>query len=162
MYGGTILGGQYTVTWNGVALGLMQGDEGVPTIVTRASARMVENTDGYGDGQLGGHYRGVRGRAMMRCLEYTAGVIAAMHPWGTDGAAGVVGRDLYDLAQSLVLTRVVGQSASLVPATVTALKALQAPDADVTQKYGPLVREAPLEFVLFLNGAAPGVLYTKT
>jgi hypothetical protein len=163
MYAGQILAGQYTVTWNAVPLGIMQGDEGVPSIVHRASARMVENSDAYGDSQIGGVYRGARGRYMSRCLEYMTGTIAAMWPWGPAvGDVGIVGRDIYELAAPLVLTKVAGQSVNLIPATLTAAKAILAPDFDINLRYGPLVREVALEMILFLSGAQPGKLYTLT
>lgn len=166
-FGMTAVFGQYTVTWNATSLGIMQGEQGVPTIVTRGQARMIENSDAYGDMQLGGPYRGVRGRAMMRCLEYKAGTIAAAWPWGSDGVAvvatsGPIGRDIYDIAQPLVLTAIAGTPAAASPATLTASKTLLAPDFDVSLLFGPVLREVPLEFVLFPFTSTNTVLYTKT
>lgn len=161
----TIIGGPYTVTWNSLALGIMEGDQGVPTVVTRSMARMVESSDQYGAVQLGGFYLGARGRAMMRCLEYDAATIGASWPWGVDGALGVVGRDLYELSKTLLLTRASDTNSftpGLTPATLEAQKAILAPDHDVTLMFGPMVRTVPLEFILFPYGSAPGTLYTKS
>ena len=165
-FGMTAIFGQYTVTWSGTSLGIMQGDQGVPTIASRGMGRMIDNSDAYGDMQLGGIYRGVRSRAMMRCLEYKTGSIAAAWPWGADGVAvvattGPIGRDLYDMSAALVLTVVAGTPAATSPASLTASKTLLAPDFDVQLMFGPVLREVPLEFILFPYTSTNTVLYTK-
>src|SRR5262252_2977636 len=105
MYGGQFIGGPYTVTWNGTALGMAQGDAGVPQLLFRHFIRWVENTDQKGDARLGGFFRGTRGRFTMRCQEYKAATIAAAWPFGGgQGLIPQVGQDVYTLAQPLVLT----------------------------------------------------------
>jgi hypothetical protein len=164
MFDGESIAGRYTATWNAVALGIMYGDDpGIPTIVTRNMVRLIDNTDRGGDMVMGGVYRGVRGRALMRCLEaYKAGVLAAKWPWGADGKVGVIGRDPYDLAQALVLTAMAGTPAATKPASLTASKAVIAPDVDIKDTYGPILREVPLEFLLMPYDASGDTLYTKS
>ena len=170
---GVFVFGQYSMQYAGSLMGLMQGDAGVPTIVTTAMARLINNTDGYGDCELGGVFRGVKGRVQCRAQEYKAAVLAAAWPWGADGTVGVIGRDLYDLAAPLILTAITGTPAftQAAPASLTINKAIIPPDFNVSLAFGPILREVPLEFIMFLVGnggpttpttQATGILYSKT
>ena len=121
------------------------------------------------DCDLGGVYRGARGRAVMRAQEVNAGVLAAAWPWGSDGQIGVIGRDLFDISKGIVLTAVAGTPAAVLdaPASLSSSHAIISPDFDISDAFGPILRETPLEFTLLsypLNDSpgGPQLLYVKT
>lgn len=162
MFGGTAIMGPYTVTWDTMPLGIMVGEEGVPTYLHRYSTKLIDNTDAKGRQILGGTYLGPNVRARMRCIEYKAGPIAALWPFGANGKSGQVGRDVYDLAKILVFTAVLGTPAVATPASRTSNKTLLAPDFDVQLQFGPMVREVPLEFLCMLYDATGDAFYVDT
>ena len=146
----TIICGQYTLTLGGTALGIMNGDEGVPTLeFVGPLVKPIDNTDAYGDMEIDGILRGVKVFAQMTCLEYKAGPIAAVWPYGTIGLAGVIGRLAYNVSAALVMTSVTGTPSVATPATLTASKALLAPNFAARLRYGPVLREVPLRFHLY-------------
>lgn len=158
--------GTYTVTFAGVAMGVMDGGEqGVPTIVTQSMGKEITNTDLYGDQLLGYIYRGMRARIMLHCREAeNAAVRSALWPWSTEGRQGVIGQDGYDLSAAVVLTAVAGTPAATKPASLTASKCVIKPGFDVARAFGPVERTVKLEMDLMTYNVAantPG-LYTRT
>jgi hypothetical protein len=147
--GETIICGQYTVTWNSVALGIMQGDAGLPTIEHSYVEEPIANTDAYGKTVIDGVYQGVNVFASMTCMEYRAGSIAAWWPFSTLGRLGVIGRLLYDMSSPLVLTAIAGTPAAASPATLTASKTILAAGFGTRLLFGPTVRTVPLRFRLY-------------
>lgn len=146
---GTFIAGAYTMTWNSVALGIQRGEQESPSLEFQAFMEEIRNTDAYGRMLLDGIYLGGDYTFSCFCKEYKAGPIAAMWPFGTFGVAGVIGRLMTDLAQSLVLTSVTGTPAVATPASLTATKTLLAPNFPVKLLYGPTLREVPLRLNLY-------------
>lgn len=136
----TIIVGQYTATWNSVALGIMEGDAGVPTIYPAIKGQPIDNTDKYGKSRIDGIYLGADWFAAFVAMEYKAGTKGVVWPFATWGQMGVIGRLWYNLAQPLVLTAVSGTPAASSPASLTASKALIDPGAQPRLVYGPSLR----------------------
>lgn len=157
--GETLVCGQYTVTWNSVALGIMLGDSGLPVIEGSNTGEPVGNTDTYGKSMIDAIYQGGNFFASMTCAEYKTGSIAAWWPFSTLGQMGVIGRLYYGLSQALVLTAVSGTPAASSPASITASKAILAPGFSSRLIFGPTLRNVPLRFQLFpylVGGSTPG------
>lgn len=145
---------QYTVGWNGLTLGIMEGDAGCPTLECVNHAEVVNNTDAYGKTTIDAIYQGGDWFAQMTCIEYRAGSIGAVWPFGQLGVLGVIGRLYYaSIASSLVLTAIAGTPAAASPATLTATKAVIAPGFSSRWLFGPTLRKIPLRFQLLPTGA---------
>ena len=162
--GETLIAGSYTVTWNSVSVGMMEGDQGCPTLEQNTHAEMVNNTTTYGKSQIDGVYQGADWFAAYTCEEYRTGSIAAFWPYGTFGLMGVIARLLFGLSAPLVLTVVAGTPAVGSPNTVTASKAILAPGFNGRLLYGPTLRKVPIRQVLFPFDTGGGVIgwFTQT
>jgi len=162
--GETLICGQYTVTWNSNALGVMLGDSGLPTIENSNKGEPVANTDAYGKTTIDAIYQGGDYFASMTCLEYKANTIAAWWPFGSLGVMGTIGRLYYNLSQPLVLTAVAGTPAASSPATLTASKAILAPGFSSRLLFGPTLRNVPLRFQLlpYLIGGTTAGWFSTT
>lgn len=149
--GGEILAaGQYTATYGGVALGMFEGDAGVPTLEHLVKSEPVDNTATYGKATLDHIYQGVDYFISMICLEYRAGPLAAFWPWAsTLGQMGIIARLAYDLSAPLVLTTIAGTPAATTgPATLTANKTILTPGFMPRVLFGPTLRKIPLRLQL--------------
>lgn len=160
--GESLLAGQYTVTWNSVSLGIMEGDQGVPTISQQTAAEMVGNTDAYGKSNIDGIYQGANWFAQFTCMEYRAGSIAAFWPYGTLGVMGTIGRLLYSLSAALVLTAIAGTPAAATPATLTASRAILAPGYNTQLLFGPTLRKVPIRQMLFPYSSGGNIVWFTT
>ena len=49
-----LVDGQYTLTYNSVALGIMEGDSGIPTLEPTIHAQPIDKTDAYGENRRPG------------------------------------------------------------------------------------------------------------
>lgn len=133
-----------------MALGIFEGDAGLPTLEKTDSAEDVGNTSAYGKTVIDAVFQGTNWFAQMTCLEYKTGPLGAFAPYSaTLGALGTVGVLLYSLAQPLIFTAVAGTSASASPATLTASKTILLPGFTSRLMYGPTLRKVPLRFRLF-------------
>lgn len=145
----TIAGG-YTVTWNGVAVGMLEGDGGLPTVDQSGQSETLANTSVYGKTPIDDLYLGNAPSASMTCLEYRAGSAAAWWPYNaTLGRLGTIGVWMYSLSATLALTAIAGTSASATPATWTASKTVLMPGFATRLVYGPTLRKVPLRFRLY-------------
>lgn len=163
--GESIIVGQYTVTWNSVAMGIMVGEEGLPTIYQFQRSKPINKTDKYGATKIDSVYLGKDYVAEYLCQEYKTGTIAAYDPYGSSfGLLGTIGRLKYNLAQALVLTVVAGTPAAGSPNTLTANKAILADDHQGKLVYGPEVRTVPIKQDLLLYDTGSGVYgaFTQT
>jgi hypothetical protein len=146
--GEVLVVGSYAVTWNAVSLGIMHGEEGVPTIIQVPKSRPINNTDKYGDSKIDSIHRGVEYWAEMVCQEYLKG-LTALCPWAAAfGEHGLPGVLKYSFAAALVFTAVAGTSAATSPATLTASKAVLADDHQTRLPFGPVLRTVGLRFDL--------------
>lgn len=154
----SIIAGAYTATWNGVALGIFEGDSGLPTLSHQIMAQNIDNTSLYGRALIDAVFQGMAVSFQMVCMEYKAGTVAAAFPQNAVmGRMGTVGRLHYaSLAAALVMTAVAGTPAAASPATLTAPKTCLAPGVDVSLAFGPVVRTVPLRLVSFLADVGGG------
>lgn len=159
----TIICGQFTVTYNSVALGIFEGDAGSPGIERINHGAPIANTDAYGKTMLDYIYQGVDYVFSGVCMEYKAGPIAAWYPWSaTAGALGTIGRLAYAVSLALVLTAVSGTPAAATPATLTASRAIIPPTDTSKIMFGPMVRTVPLRLQLLPYTSGSVIFYSQT
>ncbi len=134
-----------------MALGLMQGDAGVPTLSHTNKAQPIDSTDAYGRATIDSIHLGIDWFIAFTAMEYSkAGVMAAWFPWhATLGKMGVIGRLYFSLAQALVMTAIAGTPAATSPATLTASKSIGAPNFNTQILFGPVLRTLPMRLQLF-------------
>lgn len=144
----TFIDGAYTLTWNSVAIGICLGDEQSPLLEYTPLQKPIDNTDRYGRSLIETIYTGGNWVAQYTALEYKAGPIGAAFPFGSLGVMGIIGRLGSDIAQALVFTSTAGTPAASTPATITAAKAIIAPNWNVRLLYGPTLRMVPIRQIL--------------
>jgi hypothetical protein len=165
--GEVILAGEYTVTYSGQAMGIMEGDAGLPTLSQQNKGEPVANTNRYGKSTIDGFYQGGDWFCQFTCLEYTANTLAAWWPFSaTLGLMGVIARRYFDMAQALVLTAVAGTPAfaAASPLTLTSPRAILAPGYNTQTLYGPTHRKLPVRLQLFPFNTGGAVIgwFTET
>jgi len=161
--GEIVLAGAYNVTWNGAAVGMMEGDAGVPTLEQTTHVESINNSTTYGKSTVEGFYQGADWFASYTCLEFRPGSIAAFWPYsGTMGLMGTISRAMTDLAQALVLTAVAGTPSNLSgqpgSTSLTAGKAMLAPGFNGRLLYGPTLRKVPIRQILLPVNTGGGVV----
>jgi hypothetical protein len=158
--GETLVVGPYTATWNSVALGVFEGDAGLPSLEHQAAGEDVGNTSAYGRTVIDSVYLGANWFSSFTCIEYKAGPISAFWPYhATLGRLGTIGVLLYTLSQALVLTAVAGTSAATAPATLTASKSILLPGFTPRIMFGPKLRTVPLRMRLFPYDSAGAIIH---
>lgn len=142
--------------WNGVTLGT-QNDDGY-VLTGTYQGQEVNATDAYGMTLVEAIWRGLNWRVSFTAMEFNkAGVLAAIQAFGSSGAPQTtftptlqsVGDRYSKFSQALVLTAVLGAYPPTMPATLTALSAVMAPQSNLRLMMTSKVREAPIEMVLF-------------
>lgn len=124
---------------------------------------MINKSDVYGDALLDLIYRGCDWYFQTEFMEYKAGPLAAAHPWGSAiGVQGIIGRLGSDVATSLVLTSTVGTPAVATPATLTATKAILAPNSNPSAQFTSRLRTLPVRLALLPIDAGGGVIRSFT
>ena len=144
----SFIAGPYTVTYNALALGIMQD---APSIeITSAADEIIG--DNLGDTVQDGVYRGGNCFVDLVLQEFdAAGAAGAFAPFADWGKVGQPGKLLSSFAKALVFTAVAGTTST--PATVTANKAILAPGFPVRMLYGTRLKNVPLRFQLLPNGS---------
>lgn len=143
---GTFIVGAYTATHNSVALGMTE--EGYE-MQWEPKAEMINRSDVYGDTMLDIIYRGCDWFFQAEFKEYKAGPIAVAFPWAALGVLGTIGRLGSDVAETLVLTATAGTPAAATPASLTASKAILAPNSNPRAQFNSRLRTLPVRLVLF-------------
>lgn len=147
--------GPYTATWNGAALGT-QNDDGY-VLSGQYQGQEINASDAYGMTLVEAIYRGLNWRLRFRGLEFNKpGMLNSIQAFGASGNATTtftptlanVGDRYSKFAQALVLTAILGAYPPSMPATLTALSAIVAPQSNVEYLMTSKVREAPFEMVL--------------
>lgn len=162
--GEVLVAGPYTVTYGGVAIGIQEGDSGLPTLDQQYASEPVANTSAWGKVPIDDVYQGAVPTYSFTCLEYKAGPLAAFWPYhATLGRLGTIGVLMYSLAAAMVFTAVAGTSAAASPATQTLSKVILAPGFSSRLMYGPTLRKIPLRFRVYpyLSGGN-AVFFTQT
>lgn len=153
--------GGYTVTWDGVPMGLFGGDDEAPIIESPdTKTEPINNTSIYAKTTIDEVYQGADCMAQFTCLEWDAGILAALYPYGsTAGELGVIATLLFDLAQPMIFTVVDGTAASVTgPTDLTANHAFPIPGTTPRISFAPRLRRIPLRFRFFPYFASPGVM----
>lgn len=141
----TLITGPYTATFSGVALGVFEGDAGLPVIEHTMSTESIGNTSAYGKSVIDDIQQGGNVFFAFTCIEYKSGPKAAFWPYhATLGRGPVVGTLLYDSSAALVLTSTAGTPAAASPATLTSSHCILAPGFGARLVYGPTLRKVPL------------------
>src|SRR5262249_48106988 len=124
-------------------------DEGY-AIQSEPKVELINKTDAWGDALLDMIYRGTDWFCQADFHEWKAGPLAAAFPWGAGvmGVQGVIGRLASDVATSLVVTAAAGTPAANTPATLTATKAILAPNSNPAAQFNPRLRTLPVRMVL--------------
>jgi len=157
--------GPYTMTLDGVATGIKQGDAGVPMLAKTERGDLIRSTDRWGRNLIDGIWLGQDWILRYTCMEWRAGSKAAflgMNP--TLGKIGAISRRMYDNAQACVLTAVSGSPAFDLgdPLSVTLAKVHIAPDFSSQFSLGPQLRVFPIEQVVFLYDDSGPTYFTLT
>ena len=148
------IAGPYTGTWNGSSLGT-QNDDGFVLLGTY-QGQEINASDAYGMTLVEAIWRGLNWRLRFRGLEFNkGGILSAIQAMGASGNMATtftptlanVGDRMSKFAQSLVLTAVLANPPTM-PATLTALSAIVAPQSSVEFLMTSKMREAPFEMVL--------------
>lgn len=147
----SFIAGPYTLTYNAQTLGIVE--DAINMELTPVVDPIVG--DNLGGSIQDGVYRGGNMYLDMVLQEYNAaGALAAFWPYADAyGKIGTPGVLLSGVAKALVLTAVAGTTAT--PATITANKAVLAPNFPVRMLFGSRLRNVPLRFQLlpFLDTA---------
>lgn len=160
----TLIAGRYTITWNAVAIGVLESNGSTdPAIEMIPLAEAINQTDGWGDADIDYISRGSNAFAQVICKEYKAGSIGAAWPYGAWGSfltAGLTMGNSY--AKVLVLTAISGTTAAAAPASVTATWALPAPNNPIRILKGPTLRKVPIRWVLLPYDSSGDKHFTLT
>lgn len=147
--------GPYIGTYAGSALGT-QGDDGF-VLMGQYTGQEINASDAYGMTLVEAIWRGLNWRLRFRGLEFNKpGMLQAIQAFGASGNANStftptlanVGDRYTRFAQTLLLTSILGSYPPTMPATLTALSAIIAPQSNVEFMMTSKMREAPLEMVL--------------
>jgi len=143
--------GQYSVTFDSVAVGLMQGEEGVPTLIPKTYAHEVNNTDAWGKMLIESFTLGADWQCQFTMMEYKAATLSVLWPFAAAlGTLPGFGLAYTALAQVLVLTAVTGTPAATAgPVTITATLAILARNFTGKLMFGPMVRTIPVLLDLY-------------
>ncbi len=145
--------GPYTVTYNSVDIGLMEG----PLTNSSINHGIVRRASRYGDSGISGIYTGGDNFVQIILKEWTTAVKSILYPWGTIGQSGVIGRALEDLASALVLTAIVGTPARTNgPVTRTYAKALMTEEHNLDVLMGNVERNVPVVLRCWPTEVTPG------
>lgn len=148
------ISGPYTATWNANSLGT-QNDDGY-ILAGTFQGQEVNLSDAYGMTLVEAIWRGLNWRVRFRGLEFNKpGILASMQAFGATGSPTTtftpvlanIGDRYSKFAQPLVLTAILSYPPCM-PATLTALNAIVAPQSNVEYLMTSKVREAPFEMVL--------------
>lgn len=124
--------------------------------------QLVNRSDAYGDTLIDTIVRGADWSLVCEAMEYKAGPIAAVGQIASMGTLGIIGRLGSDIAQALVLTATAGTPAATTPATLTASKALLAPNANPRILFNSELRRVPLRFALLPYDSSGIKFFTMT
>ena len=147
--------GPFIGVWNGSALGT-QNDDGF-VLTGTYQGQEVNATDAYGMTLVEAIWRGLNWRLRFRGMEFNKpGILQAIQAFGASGNSSTtftptlqsIGDRYSKFAQALVLTAILGAYPPTMPATLTALSAIIAPQSNLELLMTSKAREAPIEMVL--------------
>lgn len=149
------IAGHYNATYNAVGVGYTEaGFELEQTL----KQEVVDESDAYGGSTIDYVYRGGDCFLQWDAKVYKAGSYAPFWPWGTLGvmatSAAPIGRLASLVAQAMVLTATANTPAAASPATLTASKAILAPNFNGRLLYNSKLRRVPARLQLLPSEAA--------
>lgn len=155
--------GPYSAVYNGVALGLMRGDQQSPTCEIMRHSQLITDTHLYARTPIGAVGQGGEAFASFVLMEAIAGALAVFWPYASVGKVPTVGIDDYNsLAAALVLTNAGGNLAAANPASVTCSKSVIAEDFPMRYVFGPILREMPIRLRLYPDNYTDMRFWTLT
>lgn len=154
---GTIIAGPYTGTYNAVDVGFtLDGFK----YSNDYAAEMINQTDLFGEMLIDMIYRGGNARLSYTSRSYKAGSIGPFWPWGAlytmFTTAAPIARTARSVAQAFVLTSVANTPAAATPATLTATKAILAPNTQGELLFDSKIRQVPVSLLLLPYEGASG------
>lgn len=142
---GTFIDGAYTATYNAVAIGPTR--QGFSLRFT-FNGQAIDRSDQWGDTYLDYIYRGGSCRMSADAMEYKAGTITPIWPWGAIGTfittTNPIGRRASDVASTIILTSTANTPAATSPASLTATYAIIAEGQELALDFTSELREVPL------------------
>ena len=146
---GTFVAGPYTGTYNAVDIGMTL--EGFRYSQDYA-AEMINQSDLFGEMLIDMIYRGGNARLSYTSRSYKSGSVSPFWPWGSlytmFTTAAPIARNARSVAQSFVLTSTANTPAAATPATLTASKAILAPNTQGELLFDSKVRNVPVSLLL--------------
>lgn len=155
--------GPYTAQWNGSNVGT-QNDDGF-VLSGSFQGQEVAQSDAYGMTLVEAIFRGINWRMRFRGLEFNRpGILASIQAFGSSGSPTTsftptlanIGNRYSLFAQALVLSAILQPYPPTMPAGLTAMNAIIAPQFNAEYMMTSKVREAPVEMVLLPYSATVG------
>lgn len=160
--GASFAAGPYAATYDSVSIGIIRAGGGQGSVLRiQPEVQAIKGTNSYGSSLIGGIYLGRDANVRGVLLEYKTATLKLLFPITaglTVGRIGTLGQDVYDLAKALVLTAATSSLAAAAgPATLTASKAVLAPNFPLDISLDIQLREIPFDLALlpFLDTTFP-------
>lgn len=163
---GAFITGPYSATYNAVGVGLSKDGY---RIMHDFKAEVIDKSDLYGDTMLDYITRGANVMCNFTLIEFNKGTpilnpytAALYRAWAT---ATPVGRLGSDLAQAFVMTVVANTTAAgagLGPASITAGKAILAPNYSAEHLYDARLRDIPLRMQFLPYDSSGNLVFAVT
>lgn len=146
---GTFIAGRYSATNNSVDVGITKDGY---RLEQGSEAELLNETDAFGATLIDWVYRGGSVRLNFRSKEYKAGSLACFWPWGALGVlqttSAPISRLASDVAVAFVLSSTANTPAAAAPASLTATKAILAPNVPAEILFDSRLREVPISLQL--------------
>lgn len=162
---GTFIAGQYTGTYNAVGVGMTRQGW---NLSQTSKAELMDETDAFGGSIIDWVYRGGDVFMDVEFREWKAGSMTPIWPYAAIGilssAALPIGRLASDVAQALILTALANTPAAVgaAYATLTASKAILAPNFDVRILFDSRFRSVPIRMQLLPYLSTNNLWFTTT
>lgn len=160
--GAVFAAGPYSISHNGVALGLLRGDQSMPLIEPVRRVQLITGTHQFAATTIGAVGLGGDAFAQFVLMESRIAALLALWPYSALGKVPTISVDDYDLAHALVFTALAGTLAAAAgPASITASKAILREDSPLRRTFGPMLRETPVSMRLFPDNASSMSHFTQ-
>ena len=123
----------------------------------------ISESDAYGASLIDWIYRGGNVSLQFESLAYKAGSRTPFWPWNaTLGRMGVIARLASDVALAMVLTATAATPAAATPATLTASKAILAPNNPARLLFHSKLRKVPVRLACFPSDSGGNIIWFST
>jgi hypothetical protein len=151
----TFIAGRYTGTYDAVDVGIQENGY---ELQQEPKARTINQSDAYGETTIDTIYSGADYFLQFMGLAYKAGSIAPFWPWAALGTMGIISRLGSDTAEAMVLTAIAGTPAATAPASLTATKAILAPNYSASLLFTSELRKVPVRLQFLPSDVGAGVI----